>query len=145
MENVEVNAKGDGPTRIMAKAKPKPPFTGRWHIVSMTGWDDDRLNEEGQAYIEFDGKGRGSFQFGDLHGQLDYRTKQRNGQRAVQFCWDGDGIADRRPLSGIAWAVLEGDEPNGYGQPLRRSLWRCSRGPVRVLWRFLTCNAHRGR
>ena len=43
----------------MAKAKPKPksPFTGRWRIVSMSAWDEDYLNEEVQAFIEFDDKG----------------------------------------------------------------------------------------
>jgi hypothetical protein len=43
----------------MAKKKPKPvsPFHGRWHIVSMTEWDEDYLNEEVQAFIEFDDKG----------------------------------------------------------------------------------------
>ena len=32
----------------MAKKKPKPasPFLGRWHIVSMSAWDEDYLKEE---------------------------------------------------------------------------------------------------
>jgi len=45
----------------MAKPKPKPesPFVGRWHIVSMTGWDKEYINEEVQAYIEFEAARRG--------------------------------------------------------------------------------------
>ena len=34
-----------------AKAKQKSPFTGLWHIVSMSGWDEDYFNEEVQAFI----------------------------------------------------------------------------------------------
>jgi hypothetical protein len=47
----------------MAKAQPKPkfPFTGSWRIVSMSAWEDDYLDEEVQAFIEFDEKGGGSF------------------------------------------------------------------------------------
>src|SRR3954453_5659209 len=45
----------------MAKKKPKPksPFLGRWHIVSMSQWDEDYLNEEVQAFIEFEEGQRG--------------------------------------------------------------------------------------
>ena len=35
-------------------AKSKSPFTGSWHIVSMSGWEDEALNEEVQAFIEFE-------------------------------------------------------------------------------------------
>jgi hypothetical protein len=32
----------------MAKAKPKSgsPFTGRWHIISMTQWGEEFINAE---------------------------------------------------------------------------------------------------
>ena len=30
----------------MAKTKPKSPFEGLWHIVSMDTWDEDYFNEE---------------------------------------------------------------------------------------------------
>ena len=45
----------------MAKAKPKPqsPFEGRWRIVLMTEWDENYLDGEGQAFIDFDAKGGG--------------------------------------------------------------------------------------
>ena len=38
----------------MAKKKQESPFTGLWHIVSMTTWDEDYFNEEVQAFIEFE-------------------------------------------------------------------------------------------
>ncbi len=40
------------------KSKPKSPFLGRWHIVSMTKWDEDYINEEIPAFIEFGGTNR---------------------------------------------------------------------------------------
>lgn len=98
----------------MAKSKPKSPFTGSWHIVSMSGWEDEALNEEVQAFIEFDEEGCGSFQFGYVRGVTDhYRTKKRDGKRVAQFCWDGEDGADGTPLDGIGWAILEGGELAG--------------------------------
>ena len=43
---------------MMAKKKsePKSPFLGRWQIVSMSNWDEDYLNEEVPAFIEFEEK-----------------------------------------------------------------------------------------
>src|SRR3982074_625581 len=99
----------------MAKKKPKPksPFLGRWHIVSMSMWDEDYLNEEVQAFIEFDDKGGGSFRFGYVQGQIDYREGLRDGQPAAEFSWDGGDGADGTPLTGRGWAVLRGEGPRG--------------------------------
>ena len=36
----------------MAKSKLKNWAEGRWLIVSMDQWDEDYLNEEGEAFIE---------------------------------------------------------------------------------------------
>ena len=95
-------------------AKSKSPFTGRWHIVSMLGWEEDALNEEVQAFIEFDEEGLGKFQFGYVRGVTDhYRTKKRDRMRVAQFCWDGEDGADGTPLDGIGWVILEGGELTG--------------------------------
>jgi len=97
----------------MAKKKPKPksPWLGRWQIVSMSLWDEDYLNEEVQAYIEFDDKGGGSFQFGYVRGDIDYRDVQRDGKPTVEFSWDGNDEMD--PAQGRGWAVLDDDRLNG--------------------------------
>ena len=57
----------------MGKAKPKPksPTTGRWRIVSMSAWEDEYLDEEVQAFIEFEETGHGSFLFGYIRGLMD--------------------------------------------------------------------------
>ena len=66
----------------MAKKKPKPvsPFLGRWHIVSMTEWDEDYFNEEVPAFIEFGEAQKGELiQFGYVRGQtaLPHRDQRR--------------------------------------------------------------------
>ncbi len=86
----------------MAKAKPTSPFTGSWRIVSMSAWEDDYLDEEGEAFIDFNEEGCGSFQFGYVRGFMDhYRTKKRDGKHSIQFSWDGGDGADGTPLQGI--------------------------------------------
>ncbi len=95
------------------KTKPKSPFVGRWHIVSMSMWDEDYLNEEVQAFIEFKGDTLGGFQFGYVRGDLDYREGLRDGEPAVEWSWEGTDEADGRPLTGRGWAILKGERPHG--------------------------------
>src|SRR3954462_10286482 len=99
----------------MAKKKPKPvlPFLGRWRIVSMTEWDEDYVNEEVPAFIEFDKEDSGSFQFGYVQGEIDCRTTHRERNPAVEFSWEGSDGADGTPLTGRGWAMLRGIERNG--------------------------------
>ena len=91
----------------------KSPFAGRWRITSMSMWDEDYLDEEVEAFIEFGDDGLGSFQFGYVSGQTDYRTTVRDDKPAVEFTWDGGDGADGTPLSGRGWANLDGDELKG--------------------------------
>jgi hypothetical protein len=97
--------------KAKSKPKPKSPFLGRWHIVSMSNWDEDDFNEEVQAYIAFEPDQRGEFQFGYVRGILDYREGQRDGEPAVEWTWDGNDEMD--PAQGRGWAVLEDDELHG--------------------------------
>ena len=97
----------------MAKKKPKPksPLIGRWVIVSMSNWDEDYINEEVQAFIEFEPGQRGEFHFGYVRGGIDYRDVQRDGKPAVEFTWDGNDEMDQ--AQGRGWAVLDGDRLKG--------------------------------
>jgi hypothetical protein len=97
----------------VAKAKPKSPFTGRWRITSMSMWDQDYLDKEVEAFIEFEDKGLGSFQFGYVGGQIDCRVMQRDGKQSVEFTWDGGDDADGTPLTGRGGVILDGDKLNG--------------------------------
>ncbi|MHC5540245.1 hypothetical protein ACYOEI_18655 [Singulisphaera rosea] len=100
---------------MMAKKKtqPKSPLIGHWRIVSMSEWEDDYLDEEVQAYIKVEDKGRGSFQFGYIQGQIDARMTNREGKPAVEFSWEGGDGADGTPLTGRGWAILQEDELHG--------------------------------
>ena len=92
-------------------AKKANPFEGRWRIVSMSAWEDDFLDEEVEAYIEFDDKGWGGFHFGNVQGQMDCRQTTRDGEPAVEWSWDGNAEMDA--AQGRGWAVLKGDELHG--------------------------------
>jgi hypothetical protein len=97
----------------MAKAKKKTasPFMGRWRIVSMAEWDEDYLDEEGQAFIEFGDKDSGEFHFGYVHGQMDCRLTTRDGEPAIEWTWDGNDEMDA--AQGRGWAALRGNELYG--------------------------------
>jgi hypothetical protein len=95
----------------MAKSKSDSPFVGRWDIVSMTEWDDDVINEDIQAYIEFEANGAGHFQFIYVKGNIDYDEGTREGKPAVEFSWEGNDEMDE--ASGRGWAVLEEDALHG--------------------------------
>jgi hypothetical protein len=95
-------------------ARSQSPFTGSWHIVSMSGWEDEALNKGVQAFIEFDEEGLGNFQIGFVRGVTDhYRTKKRDRMRVAQFTWHGEDGADSTPLDGVGWVILEGGELTG--------------------------------
>jgi hypothetical protein len=95
------------------KSKPRSPFLGRWHIISMSGWDESYFNEEIQAFIEFKKDTLGEFQFGYVRGDIDYREGLRDGEPAVEWTWEGMDGADTTPLTGRGWMVLRGDELHG--------------------------------
>ncbi len=99
----------------MAKAKKKrtSPFTGLWHIVSMTGWDEAYFNEEVQAFIEFEENGTGHFQFGYVQGYIDWRPATRDGEPAVEWSWEGSDGADMTEMMGRGWAKLENGDLDG--------------------------------
>jgi hypothetical protein len=73
---------------LLGKKRPTVPFEGLWHIVSMTGWDEDYFSEEVQAFVEFK-SGTDHFQFGYVHGYMDWRPGTREGQSAVEWTWEG--------------------------------------------------------
>ena len=92
-------------------AKKANPFTGRWLIVSMSAWEDDFLDEEVEAFIEFNERGGGEFHFGNVQGQMDCRQTTRDGEPAVEWSWDGNAEMDA--AQGRGWAVVKGDELHG--------------------------------
>ena len=73
------------------KSKLSNPFLGLWHFVSMSAWDKDYLNEEVQAFIEFDEKGQWLVSVWLCSGFIDHRMANRDscGTLNVNNVWSG--------------------------------------------------------
>ena len=93
------------------KSRSTSPFEGRWRITSMEMWDQDFVDAEVEGYFEFRPSGQGSFQFGYVSGEIDYRDTIRDGKPGVEWSWDGNDEMD--PAQGRGWAVIDGDEIHG--------------------------------
>jgi hypothetical protein len=97
----------------MATSKLRSRFSGRWRITEMEQWDQDYVDEEVEAFVQFGADGSGSFEFGYVQGQIDYRMTERDGKAAVEFSWEGGDGADGTPLTGRRWAVVDGNQLKG--------------------------------
>lgn len=86
-------------------------FNGLWPITSMTGWDQDFVDEEVSGNFEFSKDGFGEFQFGYVRCGIGGHDTERDGQPAVEFSFDG--MDEMPPTSGRGWGVLNGDIVNG--------------------------------
>jgi len=97
----------------MAKTKLKNWALGRWSIDSMSMWDKDYIDEEVPGYFEFGANDLGSFQFGYVQGDVDYRVTQRGDKPTVEFSFEGGDGADGTPCSGRGWMTLDGETLTG--------------------------------
>ena len=93
----------------MGKAKPKNWALGRWSIDSMSMWDKDYIDAEVPGYFEFEDDNLGSFQFGYVQGDVDYRVTERGDKPTVEFSFEGGDGADGTPCSGRGWMTLDGE------------------------------------
>ena len=93
------------------KSKGTNPFIGRWRIISMSGWDEEYIDEEEEGFFEFDDNGGGEFHFGYDHGHRDCRLTTGDGAPTVEWTWDGNDEMD--PAKGQGWAVVKGEELHG--------------------------------
>ena len=74
----------------------KHPLLGKWRIVEMDLWDQDYLDMEEPAYIEFTARGRGEFVFGLVHGSLDLWYAPLS----IDFTWVGSDEMEETSGSG---------------------------------------------
>ena len=95
----------------MAKRKSANPFLGRWLIEHMDQWEVEEESEELQPFIEFEHSDTGQFQFACVHGEVDCRVTERDGQPAIEFTWDGNDETEH--VFGRGWAVVAGNELSG--------------------------------
>ena len=97
----------------MGKAKSKNWVLGQWSIDSMSVWDKEYIDEEVPGYMEFGADNLGSFQFGYVQGDVDYRVTERGDKPAVEFSFEGGDGADGTPCSGRGWMTLDGETLTG--------------------------------
>ena len=53
--------------------KQRNPYIGKWRIIEMEIWDQDFIDMETEGHFLFEKDQLGSFQFGLVQGQIDYR------------------------------------------------------------------------
>lgn len=82
------------------------PLIGGWRITWMEQWDQDFVDAEVKGFFDFRPDGQGDFQFGYVHGNIDFRHTTRDGKPAVEFSWEGNDEMD--PAQGRGWATLAG-------------------------------------
>jgi hypothetical protein len=105
---------------LMAKSKSKigksrrtagNSFVGRWRITWMEQWDQAFVDEEAEGFFEFEKEDLGSFQFGYVRGQIDYRLSTRDGRPHLDFSWDGNDEMD--PAQGRGWGTMDDGQLTG--------------------------------
>jgi len=82
----------------MAKSKPKNWALGRWSINSMSMWDKEYIEEEVPGYFEFGPNGLGSFHFGYVQGDVDYRVTEVHKDGMYTIRWSRETLADIHPV-----------------------------------------------
>src|SRR5690242_8885921 len=96
---------GPGSCDNGSMAKRPSPIIGLWHITEMELWDADYVDMEVMAYIRVDENGRGEFQFGLVHGEMDCEFGIEAGESFVEFTGSGNDEMD--PAQGKGFAVLK--------------------------------------
>ena len=77
----------------------------------MEQWDQEFVDEEVEGFFEFKPDGHGSFQFGYVRGQIDYRLSMCEERPRLEFSWDGNDEMD--PAQGRGWVTADGDQIDG--------------------------------
>ena len=78
---------------------------GRWRLTRMSAWDNDFMDEEVPAFIEFEPGGRGEFHFGYVQCGMDWDAEERAGKPGGAFTFEG--FDEMTPTTGRGWATLE--------------------------------------
>ncbi|MDA1193423.1 MAG: DUF6398 domain-containing protein, partial [Candidatus Poribacteria bacterium] len=89
-------------------------FSGRWTIVAMEQWDDDEINAHGEAYLEIEEDGSGSFNFLAIDAQIDGKVVPYMGWSRFEFTWAG--WDDGTEINGSGWAEILDDENEMEGE-----------------------------
>ena len=69
--------------------KQRNPYIGKWRIIEMEMWDQDFIDMETEGRFIFEKNQLGSFQFGLVQGQIDYRIEKIGEIERLEFSWEG--------------------------------------------------------
>ena len=72
-------------------------------IIEMEMWDQEFVDMEVERHFNFGKDNLGSFQFGLVQGQIDYRIEKIGEQERIEFSWEGKDETD--DALGRGWAV----------------------------------------
>jgi hypothetical protein len=86
-------------------------YVGTWRIIEMEQGDQDFIDLVVPGYITFREDHLGEFQFGAVHGDLDYRLEPHHDTERLAFSWEGEDAMD--PVSGRGWAIIEDGQLQG--------------------------------
>ena len=91
--------------------KQRNPYLGKWRIIEMEMWDQDFIDLETEGHFLIEKDGLGSFQFGLIRGQIDYRIEKTGGIERLEFSWEGQD--ENNMALGRGWAVIKNDHLEG--------------------------------
>jgi len=61
------------------------PYFGTWRIIEMEQWDQNYIDLVVPGYFAFQEDNLGKFQFGTVHGNLDYRLESYQETERLEF------------------------------------------------------------
>ena len=91
--------------------KNRNPYIGKWRIIEMEMWDQEFIDMETEGFFLFEKEGSGSFQFGLVQGQIDYRIEKTGEVERLEFSWEGQDENDEG--MGRGWALVKNDHLEG--------------------------------
>lgn len=91
--------------------KKRNPYLGKWRIIEMEMWSQEFIDMETEGYFSFERDESGSFQFGLVQGQIDYRIEKIGEIERLEFSWEGHDEMDE--VSGRGWSLIKKDHIEG--------------------------------
>jgi hypothetical protein len=80
---------------------------GKWKITEMEQWDLEFIDEQGPGYFEFESNNRGSFMFGYVEGEVDFRESTTDDGK-IEYSWEGQDEMDE--VSGRGYFKIISDD-----------------------------------
>ena len=83
----------------------RSPYIGTWRIIEMEQWDQDYIDLVVPGSIACREDNLGEFQFGTVHGDMDYHLEPYQETGRLKFSWQGEDDMDL--VSRRGWAMIQ--------------------------------------